>query len=195
MQSLLHERFLAIRWFNKNFPEDFDFYSRVAIHRKFEEFRGASLLQKIAPGMLKKISEMRYKNNCSAVFKGSADADKKVEIMRNYKFYLCYENTYGINGLISEKIFDCFAAGCIPIYLGAPDIKNYIPADCFIDREDFSSYAELHRHLTTMNFAEYAGYITRIQNFMSSEKTEPFTVSTFTKTIISHLDLNHDTTI
>jgi len=188
MKSLLHERYRAIRWFNKNFPSDLDFYSRVAIEKKFEEFRGVSILKKLIPSLVKKIAHVKYVNNCASVFKGSADADKKVEIMKSYKFYLCYENTYGINGLISEKIFDCFAAGCIPIYEGAPDISRYIPKNCFINKEDFESYAELHTYLVNMTYKEFTFYIENIIKFMSSEKINPFKVSTFTKTIISQIE-------
>lgn len=187
MLSLLYERYSAVRWFNLHFPEHLDFFSRAAIQKKFEEFRGASYLQRFAPSLRKKIASYLFKKNCAKVFKGSVPADKKVETMKKYKFYLSYENTYGINGLISEKIFDCFAAACIPIYKGAPDIGHYVPANCFINKDDFKSYSELHEFLVNMTFETYSEYINNIIKFMNSEKIQPFKVSTFTKTITSQL--------
>lgn len=185
MKSLLYERYKAIRWFNKMAPHDFDLYSRAAIEKKFEEFRGASYLQKFVPALRQSIGTYKFKKNIQAVFKGSAGAHKKIETMKNYRFYICYENTQGINGLISEKIFDCFAASCVPIYAGAPDISRYVPANCFIDKTKFASYEDLHKFLVSMTYAEYTEYISSIIQFMSSSKTEPFKVNSFTKTIIS----------
>ena len=49
----------------------------------------------------------------------------------------CAWRIRGFAGYISEKIFDCFFAGTVPLYLGAPDIEDYIPADTFIDLRQF----------------------------------------------------------
>lgn len=189
MRSLLYERYRAIRWFNRHAPGDLDLFSRGAVEKKFEEFRGAGYLKKIAPSLVRQIGAYRYRRNCRQVFKGSADADKKIETMKNYRFYLCYENAFGINGLISEKIFDCFAASCVPVYDGAPDIARYVPENCYIQKKDFSSYAALHKYLVNMNYEEYSAYIENMLKFMNSEKIKPFRVTTFAKNIVSHITL------
>jgi hypothetical protein len=189
MQSLLHERYKAISWFNRNFPNDLDFFSRVIIEKKFEEFKGSSYLNKISPSLVGKIASYKFKRNCEKVFKGSVEAEKKIETMKAYKFYLCYENSHGINGLISEKIFDCFAASCIPVYEGAPDITRYIPPGCFINKEDFKSYPALHHYLVNMSYEEYSGYIENMLAFMNSEEIDPFKVCAFTKKIIAQIEL------
>ena len=41
---------------------------------------------------------------------------------------------------ITEKIFDCFYAGTIPVYLGAPDVARWLPPECFIDMRRFGGY-------------------------------------------------------
>ena len=38
-----------------------------------------------------------------------------------------------VNGYVTEKIFDAFKAGCVPVYWGAENITKYVPAECFID--------------------------------------------------------------
>jgi len=68
----------------------------------------------------------------------------KTETIKHYRFYFCYENMHNIEGYITEKIFNCFTAGCVPIYLDASNIQNYIPKNCFIDRRDFKDLAEVY---------------------------------------------------
>jgi hypothetical protein len=50
----------------------------------------------------------------------------KRKMLEEYRFAICYENAHGIPGYITEKIFDCFIAGCVPIYLGAPNILDHV---------------------------------------------------------------------
>ena len=56
-------------------------------------------------------------------------------------------------------------AGCIPIYLGCPNISNEIDPDTFIDKRDFSSYKELYKYLKSMSIKEYLFKINKIINF------------------------------
>lgn len=70
--------------------------------------------------------------------------ESKAITLAKYKFCICYENMRDVKGYITEKIFDCFMAGCVPIYWGASNITDYIPADCFIDRRTFTSMEELY---------------------------------------------------
>jgi hypothetical protein len=58
-------------------------------------------------------------------------SNELLNVMNKYKFILCFENSYG-NGYITEKIFNCFFAKCIPIYKGSSIISNYINDDSFI---------------------------------------------------------------
>ena len=55
-----------------------------------------------------------------------------LEVLNNYKFILCIENSYSI-GYMTEKIFNCFFSNTIPVYLGNPDVCKYINPECFID--------------------------------------------------------------
>lgn len=60
--------------------------------------------------------------------------NNKLAILKEYRFSLCYENI-AMPGYITEKIIDCFVAGVVPIYRGAPDIRDYISPDAFIAAE------------------------------------------------------------
>ncbi|MEI0486100.1 glycosyltransferase family 10 domain-containing protein [Brachyspira intermedia] len=46
----------------------------------------------------------------------------KIEYLRDFKFNICPENTIS-DGYVTEKLFDSFKAGCIPIYNGDENIE------------------------------------------------------------------------
>lgn len=75
----------------------------------------------------------------------------KYSTLANYQFCLCFENEKDAPGYVTEKIFDCFFTGTIPIYLGAPNIAHYIPKSSFIDMRKFSDFAQLARFIETFD--------------------------------------------
>lgn len=99
--------------------------------------------------------------------------------LKNYRFALCYEDIGGVKGYISQKIFDTFAEGCVPVYLGASNITDYIPKECFIDRRDFASDEELYAFLEKIDKVSYENYLTQIRAFLSSEKAQVFSLKYF----------------
>jgi hypothetical protein len=109
----------------------------------------------------------------------------KIHTMKNYRFSICYENCRDAKGYISEKIFDCFAAGNVPVYWGAPNVTDYIPKDCFIDRRDFATLDDLYAFLKTMSKEDYAEYLERIRNYLQSEKAQVYSRENFEK-IFTH---------
>lgn len=74
------------------------------------------------------------------VTRGKSDAgrtsasfmDDAVDMYRPYRFVICCENSR-INGYITEKVVNARLAGCVPIYLGAPDWDKYINPAAVID--------------------------------------------------------------
>lgn len=111
---------------------------------------------------------------------GSHSSPEKISTLGNYRFCICFENTTGIiQGYITEKIFGCFAAGCIPIYWGAENIEDYIPKSCFIDYRDFQNKEELYRFLVNMPSERYENYIRAIQDYLHSEQAQIFSPTFF----------------
>ncbi|WP_305863603.1 glycosyltransferase family 10 domain-containing protein [Aliarcobacter butzleri] len=175
--ELYSKRIEAIRWFEKNHPNDFDFYGIG-----WDEFRSENkyvniLLRK------SKLSKM-FKPSFSS-YKGKVDSKK--EVLEKYKFAICYENARDISGYITEKIFDCFFAGCVPIYWGANNIKEHIPKDCFIDKREFESYEELYKYIKNISDEEYIKYLDNIEIFLNSEKAYKFSSECFAKTIVENI--------
>lgn len=123
----------------------------------------------------------RYKN-----YRG--EPEHKLDILKNFRFAICYENMQHIKGYITEKIFDCFEAGTIPIYLGASNIEEHIPSSCFIDRRKFKSEDELYIYIKNIDESAYRSYIQHIEDFLKSEKGKPFTHPYFQKTLQEAID-------
>jgi hypothetical protein len=102
--------------------------------------------------------------------------------MGKYKFALCYDNQV-LNGWITEKIFDCFFAGTVPVYLGAPDIETYVPKECFVDVRHFANYEELRGYLKSLDHKAIRKYKEAGRAFIESPKFRPFTKTAFTETV------------
>lgn len=113
--------------------------------------------------------------------------DDKYATLINYRFSICFENTKNIQGYITEKIFDCFHAGSVPVYLGADNITDYVPKDCFIDFRDYGSYEELYAALGAMTRLEYKGYLKRIRKYLRSPKAKMFSDDHFVKHFIGEI--------
>lgn len=110
-------------------------------------------------------------------YKGTVDS--KTKTYHNYKFALSLENTYGVKGYITEKIFDCFCAGIVPIYKGASDINKYVPKSCYIDFDDFISMEDLARFLLDMDEMVYNEYLNAINSLLNSDIQDAFSSEMF----------------
>lgn len=92
---------------------------------------------------------MPYLRNYLAIknaYKGPCNS--KLEILSRYRFSLCYENM-PMEGYVTEKIFDCLYAGTIPVYLGAPNIDQFIPRKAYVDRTQYTNLTDLYRDITS----------------------------------------------
>jgi alpha-1,3-fucosyltransferase 10 len=56
----------------------------------------------------------------------------KQSIISDYPFFLAFENS-NCYDYVTEKPYDAFLGGAIPIYMGAPNVDEYLPANSFID--------------------------------------------------------------
>lgn len=112
--------------------------------------------------------------------------EDKVKVMESYKFALCFENC-AFPGYITEKIFDGFFAGSVPVYLGASDITNYVPQECFINFRRFTSFSGLWDFLQSMTYSEWNSYRENIRKFLSSELFEPFKDTTIAEKYLGWL--------
>lgn len=117
---------------------------------------------------------------------------RKVDCLKHYRFSICYENTRDLPGYLTEKIFDCMIAGCVPVYWGDPEITRYIPANCFIDRRSFNSLEELYAYLSSMSRDTYEQYLNNIRNFLASSSAHRFSIDAFIDIFLSAIDSAYD---
>ena len=176
--ELYSERLSAIRWFEKNSNEsDFEFYGVG-----WDKPRYAN---KYINYIIKKMPSFFFLYANSSRYQGAVVS--KIETLKGYKFAICFENARGIPGYITEKIFDCFFAGCVPVYYGAPNIEVHIPCSCYIDFRDFNNYAELYAYLQNISEEEYSVYISAIEDYLVNERSVSFRSDYFSKTLVNHI--------
>jgi hypothetical protein len=171
-KELYSERIKVIEFFEKLNTADFDFYGGcrwwpwVKVYKNYRGLVPAS-------GYTVQADEMKAQN-----------AIDKIKCLRNYRFCFCYENTKDVDGYISEKIFDCLKAGCVPIYWGARNIEKYIPKGCYIKREEFATMEQLYNYIKNMPEQEYQQYIDNIKAYLKSDQVKLFSVENFVDTLM-----------
>lgn len=175
-RNLYPERVKAIRWFEAHAPQDFDLYgigwdlpqavngTVGKFQRRFWQAIGRVMKLRPFPSYRGKVEHKR-------------------EVLTKTRFSICYENVSGFSGYITEKIFDCFFSGCVPVYWGAKNIADHIPHDCFIDRRAFQDTESVYTFLKAMPEQEFIGYQTRMAAFLKSEAGYMFGAEYFANTV------------
>ena len=175
--AIYNKRYDLVKWFCKNYPNEFDLYG-IGWPKKLRPIF-FSLIENKFPEILKKFVEIFYKKN--SVYKGKID--NKREVLSKYKFSICFENMDNKMGFVTEKIFDSMCSGCIPVYLGATNIQDLIPSGCYIDARIFNSYNLLYNYIQNITEEEFNNYQRNIKEFLKSVSGEKFTAEFFAKQI------------
>jgi len=181
-RELYSKRKEAIRWFEKNHLDNFDLYGVGWDRYKFSGpkiIRGFNRLPFLGKAYA------RFANKTYTSYKGIIG--NKITVMEKYKFSICYENAKDISGYITEKIFDSFFAGCVPVYWGADNVTDYIPKKCFIDKRDFSTYEELYDYIQNMRDCDYLEYLENIENYLRSNDSFSFTGVGFSQSLVGQI--------
>jgi hypothetical protein len=174
--DLYAERINVIRWYEKNVPDLFDLYGR-GWGKPSPAFTRLNKLSR-------RIGRLRTQLFGYKPFPGwRGEVKFKSDVLSNAKFSYCYENVKDLPNYITEKIFDSFMSGCVPVYWGADNIQEYIPPNCFVDRRQFKDTAEVHRYLMSITPEKYGQFQRNISDFLKSEKAHIFSAEYFTATI------------
>ncbi len=174
VNELYTERLRAVAYFHR-FGE-IDLYGRnwdraparvgktrtPTIVRRYGE-RAWELKQRIAPDPV----------YAAAAAATRGPARSKSETFAQYRFALCFENSV-LTGWMTEKLFDCFFTGTVPVYWGAPDVLEWVPRECFIDMREFRDYAQLRSFLHSLTPAQVQGYREAARAYLASPQYAPF---------------------
>src|SRR5436309_7869652 len=83
--------------------------------------------------------------------RADAGRDSKWELIAGYKFTLAFENSIAPD-YVTEKFYDPLIAGSVPVYLGAPNVAEFAPAEhCFVNVADFAGTAQLAEYLRALD--------------------------------------------
>ncbi|KAL3935832.1 MAG: hypothetical protein SGARI_002808 [Bacillariaceae sp.] len=78
------------------------------------------------------------------------DLKNKTNVMSAYLFHLSFENQRTPD-YITEKLWGALESGTLPIYMGAPNIKEHVPPNSVIVVEDFSSTKDLLAYMDKLS--------------------------------------------
>lgn len=56
---------------------------------------------------------------------------KLIELISQYKFMIAFENA-NLTDFVTEKLALAFKAGTIPVYMGAPNVEEWLPGESSI---------------------------------------------------------------
>jgi alpha-1,3-fucosyltransferase 10 len=73
----------------------------------------------------------------------------KLDTISRYRFCLALENSIAPD-YVTEKMFEPLGAGAVPIYLGAPNAPDFVPACSYIDAAAHGTPAELAAYLKSL---------------------------------------------
>lgn len=118
-------------------------------------------------------------------YKGTL-TDKLAAISR-YKFTFAIENYYGLRGYITEKLWDCFVAGTIPIYAGDPEIKSILPPDTAIYANDYLDLSDLAVEMSTMSDDEIGKRRENMRKFLEGDEIKQYSSQAFVDTVMRNL--------
>lgn len=175
--SLYQERLRLIRGLERHLPAQFTLYGK------------AWDIPAVRPGfggrIVKLVQQWRFRRSGEVPFPSWQGVVKsKDDVLRRAKFAICYENLRGGRGYITEKLFDCWTNGCLPVYAGASDIAERVPSACYIDGDRFATVPELIEFLQGMDEVEYARRQQAIAAFLRSESGRCYDQTHFCRTLV-----------
>jgi hypothetical protein len=174
-------RVRILDWYESRAPGDFHLYGRgwdrpAALPGRWGRVRNQ--LRKI-------LARFRPAQSPYRTWRGPVD--DKIELLTRARFCLAHENCRDLPGYVTEKLFDCFRAGCVPVYVGPREIADLVPPDCFIDGRRFASPAELDAHLRSLDDDAYRAYQGRIRTFLGSAQARPFSQDHFAEVLVREI--------
>lgn len=140
-ENIISVVYCRVNYFNKIY-NDFDYIRKKTEfkNKKFCLFTSRNMLNNNKPILVQRLLSLgrvdtldRY--NHLIYTKTHMNSPELLDVFNQYKFVLSIENSK-TDGYVTEKIFNVFCSGSIPIYDGAPNILDYINEDAFIQFDD-----------------------------------------------------------
>lgn len=175
VRSQYEERVKIINWYERNAPDDFHLFGAGWDRPAALSGRWGRIYNQIQ----KFIRRFRHSNSPFKTWRGRIE--NKMEVLKRARFCIAHENCRDLPGYITEKLFDCFRAGCVPVYVGPKEIHNYIPVECFIDGRKFKSADEMNAFIRRINEHEFKKYQSAMKDFLDSKHSSVFSDDHFVR--------------
>jgi hypothetical protein len=95
-------------------------------------------------------------------------ANLKVQVMKKYKVAVVIENSAE---LVTEKLFDAWFAGCIPVYVG-PALRNFsIPGNLIVVPTE-ASVSAVSNAISEALRMDHGSFISNLREFLDSEPAQ-----------------------
>ena len=129
---------------------------------------------------------LRWNNRLKGFFHNQylGRCQNKLETIRGYQVSICFENMV-MPGYMTEKIIDCFVAGTIPLYLGAPDIDKLVPVESFIDMRKFASFDQFERYMNSISEHDAINMIEAGREYLKTKIGKMHSYEGFAESVIT----------
>ncbi|MEY8877808.1 MAG: glycosyltransferase family 10 [Leptothrix sp. (in: b-proteobacteria)] len=184
-RNLHAQRLAVIRAYEAHAPNEFQLFGR------------GWQIPAVQPGawgrLVKRLHEWRYQADAPwapllarrAPFPSWRGAiGHKREVLDRARFAICYENSRGNPGYITEKIFDCLTSGCVPVYIGTQHARPPIPADCYIDGDALLDPRALIAALQAIDAERFARYQQAMRAFLQSDEAQRYSNAHWCRTLV-----------
>jgi alpha(1,3/1,4) fucosyltransferase len=109
-----------------------------------------------------KLRGMKYYFRKQKNYKGSVE--DKILTMEKYQISLVIENTLNY---VSEKLFDSFSAGCVPVYVGPDLIKYEIPNNLYVQAQP--NKESIFNAIEKAQKIDYAVWFKELEKWITSD--------------------------
>lgn len=172
------ERVRIIDWYERHSPEDFHLFGKGWEVGAVRPGYFGRLFGKFT----KLVAKIGRPRSPYATWHGMVD--DKIALLSKSRFCIAHENCRDLSGYVTEKLFDCFRAGCVPIYVGPKEIGDLVPSDCFIDGRDYPKPQDLDAHLRSIDDDRYRQYQQAARAYFESGQADQFGRPYFVKSIV-----------
>jgi Glycosyltransferase family 10 (fucosyltransferase) C-term len=156
-----NDRFYATTSFNSEIPLPYFSWAEYNIQQPGVVFdnaiKGASFIARNCgskndrESVVRDLTELIRVDSLSACLHNADPPDgmsmyNKKEVQKKYLFHLAFENTCE-DDYITEKLWGTLESGSIPVYYGAPNVKDHAPPNSIISWHDFQNTSMLGSYL------------------------------------------------
>jgi hypothetical protein len=180
-RNLHDQRVAVIRHFERQAPQDFSLFGR------------GWQIPAVQPGawgrVAKRLNEWRARSafapRTPAFPSWRGSVVHKRDVLDRARFAICYENSRGNPGYLTEKIFDCYTSGCVPVYLGTRHAQAPVPRESYVDGEALLDPADLLAALRAIDDTRWLAMQRAGRDFLASHEAKRYSNAHWCETLVA----------